>query len=133
MPRASPAGARREKTGSQSGVGRSAAAQTLLSRRAPVTIASATEDIGHRLHRLADFLVSVDERREKALVLARRDVDAPVEEAAEQLGIGIGVELGEPLDRLAATREQRQHRADALDTAERCEAVGQTRRPPLEL
>src|SRR4051794_40066442 len=95
--------------GSQSGAVRSASAQTALSERAPAAIASTTEDIANRLHRRVDLGVTVCERREQALVLARRDVDAALEQAAEEHAVAFGVELREPLDRLVAAPRRRWH------------------------
>src|SRR5439155_20588699 len=96
-------------------------------------IASTTEDVTHRLHRGVDLLVAVRERREQALVLARRNVDLALEQAAEERAVLLRVELREALDRLLAAGEQRQHRADSLHAAERRKAVGEARRAPLEL
>ena len=69
----------------------------------------------------------------QTLVLARRDVDAALEQPAEELAVALRVELREPLDRLVAAGEERQHRADALHAAERREPVGEPRGAALEL
>src|SRR6185436_13148523 len=101
-------------------------------RRSAATSAS---DGGNGLHRAVDLLVAVRERDEHRLELRRRDVDAAVEEAAEQGAVGLGVRTLRVLE--AAHRlvrpEQRQHRADALDRAERREALLEARALPLEL
>src|SRR5919201_3815794 len=85
-----------EKTGSRSCFSgrRSASRQRRLSRPASTAIVSqrsATEELGTGLHRAVDLLVAVGERDEQRLELRRRDVDAALEQVAEERAVALRV------------------------------------------
>src|SRR6476660_9753411 len=84
-----------EKTGSRccSSSGRSAATQSVLSRPASAAIVSqmSAVELANGLDGRVDLRVAVREREEHRLELARRDVDAAVEQVAEEGGVRVGV------------------------------------------
>src|SRR4029078_4120841 len=113
-----------EKTAcsSRSGSGRSAAAQSSLSRPASTALLSqsvATSDakeLRGRINGALDLGRSVRRRHEHGLELGRGEVDAALEEVAEELPVALGVGAlggGEVADR-PLLHEDGEHRADAL-------------------
>src|SRR5439155_5277225 len=127
-----------ENTGARSGSALRAAPQSGLSRSASSAIVDQTSsvvELANGLDGAVDLLVAVGERGEQALELRRRDVDPTREQVPEAGGVALGVAaLGvvEGADR-GARREEREHRADALDDAVGREAVGQAGSAALEL
>src|SRR5437588_6327439 len=120
MPSAKRSSVSVEKTGmrSWSAGERSAATQSALSRpasRAIVAHRSAVE-VCNRLDRQVDLVVSVCKREEHRFELARRDIDATVEQMTEERCVPVGVATPCVLEiahRLIG-HEKRRHRADPL-------------------
>src|SRR5260370_23152126 len=87
------------------------------------------------VERAVDLVVAVRERHEHRLELRRRDVDATLEQMAEERRVTLGVA------RLRVVEvphgpirvEEREHRADAGDCSERGESRLEPRAPALEL
>src|SRR6266540_85891 len=96
-PRAYRSSARGEKTGSssRSSCGRSASAQSGLSRAASsaTTSQSSVEEAGNCLHRPVDVLLGVRQRDEHRLELRGREVDAAVEQMPKQGAVALEVAL----------------------------------------
>src|SRR5215210_1908074 len=119
--RAAPSG---EKTGvsSRSSDGRRAAPQSVLSRPASRTITSQTERLGAEevsggLQRPVDLRVAVRRRDEHRLELRGRDVDAALEQVAEESAEAPAVARGclAVVTNRALAEEDCDHRADPLD------------------
>src|SRR2546423_11126709 len=134
--RVSPGG---EKTASvsRSSARRSAAPHSGLSRSASSAIVAQTSvgsEVCNSLDRAVDVGVGVGERDEHRLELRGSEVDAALEEMAEEGRVPLGVARGRVVvvaHGLVAA-EERQHRPDALDASEGSKAGLEPRAQALE-
>src|SRR5262245_20225023 len=122
-----------ENTGSRSwsSRGRRAASQSALSPAAPALIASqmsAIAEVVNGLEGPVDILVRVGKGQEHRFELRRREVDAPVEQMAEERPVALGVRVLRVVvvPNLAGAHEEREHRPDSLDASEQAQPLFQS-------